>query len=186
MHKLNNDRFYDALKKRGYASVSAFAKSLGIHRNTIHYYLSGHGVFPTSLDAIFAALDLDLEDIIVSEEEGLSPLEGVAPIVDRLHVEFPEVTFILFGSRAQGRAAKYSDWDLGVFSKGGISHEIYRKIRRRAGELAENLPFMIDVVNLARADNEFLREISKGWMFLTGRLDDWLALGRKAKHEEKN
>ncbi len=179
MHIIDSERFQQALRERGYRSIGALAKTLGIHRNTIHHYLSGNGVFPDGLERILEALDLSPADIIIKREPEERPLERIAPFVDALHENFPEVTFILFGSRVRRNARKYSDWDIGVYVSEGLAHERYREIVRLAEELAEELPFDIDVVNLNHADEAFLAEASRGWRFLSGRLSDWYALQRK-------
>jgi predicted nucleotidyltransferase len=168
------------MKAKGYRSIGALAKQLGMHRNTVHHYLSGNGVFPENLEKMLSALDLKPWDVLVEKrEEPTLLLEPIAPLIDQLHREFPDVTFVLFGSRTRGRAHKYSDWDIGVFSEKGMSHEEYRRIALRADELAEDLPFMVEVVNLNRADSAFLRDASRGWKFLVGTMGDWIALERK-------
>lgn len=178
---LDSNKFYKTLREKGYPTLGALAKELKIHRNTIHYYLSGHGVFPEKLNKVFAALDLKPEEILIQKEPPRPlRLEPIAEIVDQLKNEFPKWTFILFGSRAKGTAHKYADWDLGVYSHKKLSHEIFRKIKRRLEEIAEGSPFLIDLTNLNKADSEFLQNISKNWIFLGGMLKDWLALNEKA------
>jgi predicted nucleotidyltransferase len=177
---IDSNRFKKALKARGYKSIGQLAKSLGIHRNTIHYYLSGNGVLPDNLEKMLHALDLKPADIIIEKREEPSlKLAPIALLIDRLHEEFPDVTIVLFGSRPRGTAHKYSDWDLGVFSKGGIPHELYRSMVIRKNELVEDLPFFVDLVNLNRADKSFLRESSRHWIFLAGKVSDWVELQRK-------
>lgn len=181
MYILDSKRFHRVLKESGFRSIGKLAKSLGVHRNTIHYYLSGRGVFPEGLEKIIQALNLKPHDILIDEKgEFFDTLENIAPIIDRLQQEFPAVTFILFGSRSRGSPHKYSDWDIGVFSGSGLPHKIYRQIVRRKNDLAEDLPFFVEIVNFNRADSYFLHEASKDWKFLAGRLNDWIALQRKA------
>lgn len=180
MHIISQSKFKDALKSKGYRSIDEFAKALGIHRNSIHYYLSGHGIFPKVVDKIISALGIRPLDIIVEKKDDSNlNIEGIADLVDALHKEFPDITFILFGSRVEGRASKYSDWDIGVFSSLGIEHATYRKIIQKKDEIAENSPYFIDIVNLNRAEPDFLQKISKHWLFLTGCVKDWLYLCRK-------
>lgn len=177
---MNEKAFYDALEKNGYRSISELAKKLKIHRNTIHYYLSRHNVFPSALEKMISALNLDLNDIIVKRESEDVQFEQIAPLLDELSLAFPDVTFILFGSRAKGSFNKYSDWDVGVYRIGGLPHQYYyRKIIRMKNELAEDLPFFIDIVNFNKADRDFLKEASKGWSFLTGNLKGFLELKKK-------
>jgi predicted nucleotidyltransferase len=181
MYVVDTKRFKQTLKNRGYGSIGELAEGLKIHRNTIHYYLSGHGVFPENFEKIIQALELKPHEILMEKsDEQLLSLEKIAPLVDNLHSEFPEATFILFGSRSKGTAGKYSDWDIGVTSKGKLSHETYRKIVRRKDELIEDLPYFVDLVNIDRADENFLKEISKHWLFLTGKFNDWIEIQRKA------
>lgn len=180
MHILDTKRFHEVLKEKGYRSIGEFAKSLGVHRNSIHYYLSGKGVFPEVIEKIFCELNLKPGDILVEESGGELELENIAPVIDKLHHEFPDVTFVLFGSRAKGTADKYSDWDIGVFAKKGVEHELYRKIVGLKDDLIEDLPFFVDIVNLNRADDYFLREASRHWLFLAGQLSDWIEIQRKA------
>lgn len=180
MHIIDQKAFKKALKEKGYRSIGAFAKALGIHRNTVHHYLSGNGVFPENLEKMFSALSLKPWDVIVEKkDEKVHELEPIAPFIDRLHREFPDVTFVLFGSRVQGRAHRYSDWDIGVYSRKSMTHEQYRKIAMRADDLSEDMPYMVEVVNLNRADAEFLRNASHGWLFLAGNVSDWVELERK-------
>lgn len=181
MYKLNTEAFHKALRNKGFSSLEKLAQSLKLHRNTIHHYLSGSRVFPEGLEKIICALELTPHDAFIETGEEDSIPKTISDLIDKLHTEFPNVTFILFGSRTQGRAHKYSDWDIGIYSINGIEHSIHRKILRRRDELAEDLPFNIDLVNLNRANSSFLHEASRGWQFLTGKLNDWNELKRKAR-----
>lgn len=181
MHIIDANRFYEAMKNKGFKTLGELAGYLKIHRNTIHHYLSGHGIFPESFEKIISTLELKPDDILTNKiEKDLFPTEKIAPIVDRLHENFPDVTFVLFGSRARGSAAKYSDWDVGVYSSKGLTHEQYRNIAKLKDDLVENFPFFVDIVNLNRADANFLNAVRKDWIFLTGMCNDWIELQRKA------
>lgn len=182
MYIINTEKFLEAMKGKGFATIGALAKVLRIHRNTIHYYLSGHGVFPEKLNQIFSTLDLKPEEVLTSNElPRYKKLEPIVGLVDSLEKKFPQVTFVLFGSRAKQTAQKYADWDIGVFSAEGITHVFYRQIRKQLGDLAEHSPFNIDLVNLNNADSDFLKAIAGHWIFLGGKLKDWLALQQKAE-----
>jgi len=178
MFVLDTTRFREAVKEKGYRSLGELARSLGIHRNTIHFYLSGHRVFPSQFEKMIRSVGLVPVEALVEKGEKFVPAEELAPVVDQLHQEFPSITFVLFGSRTKGRAHRYSDWDVGVFSHHGIAHPFYRKLLRRKDELVESLPLMLELVNLNRADPAFLRGISKNWIFLTGSQQDWVELQR--------
>ncbi|MBI4125528.1 MAG: nucleotidyltransferase domain-containing protein [Deltaproteobacteria bacterium] len=166
-------------------TIGALASHLGIHRNTIHHYLSGHSVFPAHLNKIFTALDLEPYEILRKKDPPtIKRLEPIADIIDQLERKFPHITFVLFGSRTRPRHHPYADWDIGVFSVEGIPHALYRQIKRELGERTENFPYPMDLTNLNRADREFLQNAARGWVFLGGRLKDWVILNQRTLHEE--
>ncbi|OGQ50308.1 MAG: hypothetical protein A3I09_00855 [Deltaproteobacteria bacterium RIFCSPLOWO2_02_FULL_47_10] len=179
MHIIDKRLFNEGLKNKGYRTIGEFANALGFHRNTIHYYLSGHGVFPEALESIINALGLNFQDAIVKKEEPVSPIEVIMLIIDQLQADFPKVAFVLFGSRSKGVFKKYSDWDIGVYKAGGMLHEFYREIVKKKNDLAEDLPFFIDIVNFNNADLVFLKEAAKWWSFLTGSLQSFSELKKK-------
>lgn len=181
MFIIDKSRFEKALQEKGFKSIGELAHSLGIHRNTIHHYLSGASPFPSNFEKMMEALDLTPSEIVRKKEDPLFlPLKTIAPIIDQLHTEFPKVTFVLFGSRVQERSQKYSDWDVGVFARLGLPHSEYRQIVRRTDDLVEDLPILLDIINLNRADSLFLREASKNWMFLAGLQQDWIELQKRS------
>ena len=182
MFVLNKSRFLQALEEEGYDSIQELAASLGLHRNTIHHFLKGEQVLPKSIEKIIETLHLQPVEILTEQPSPLdTPLKGIAPIVDTLHAEFPHITFILFGSRARGKAKKYSDWDIGVFSQEGIPHQTYLNLRKQSHDLTEKQPYLVDLVNLNQADELFLKNASRNWQFLTGKLQDWLTLQKKVQ-----
>ena len=181
MHILDKKRFLEVLKAKGYRSIGDFAGAIGVHRNSIHHYLSGNGVFPEVIEKILSTLNVKPFDIIKQKEVAQKvDLEAVASLIDELNSHFPNCTFVLFGSRAKGIASKYSDWDIGVYAKDGLPHAKYRDIVMLKDEFIEDEPFLVDIVNLNRADDDFMRDISRNWQFLSGRLSDWIDLQRKA------
>lgn len=185
VHILDQKRFEEAMRRQGFSSIGALAKAVGVHRNTIHYYLSGHGVFPEKLEKLFSRLSIRPADVLVQKKQpGADPLSTIAPLIDRLQSRFPEVAFVLFGSRARNTARPYSDWDVGVYCHHGISHEQYRIMRHEKEDWEEQSPYMVDVTNLNRADEDFLKSVSRGWIFLGGNLGSWLALNQKVTHEK--
>jgi hypothetical protein len=182
VHVLDAEKVARRLKDKGWGSLTALAHALGLHRNTLHYYLSGKPVFSAALEKLFAALDLDPAVAVVKKSFFAAPGEiaAIAPLVDTLHAAFPQTTYVLFGSRAEGCARRYSDFDIGVFAAVGLKHELFRKLLRIKTDWEEDSPYFIDLVNLDRADPEFLRRISRGWKFLAGRQQDWMMLQNKA------
>jgi len=57
--------FRKALAQKGYKSLDSLAKALGMHRNTIQYYLSGQPVISKKLTTVLEELELDPSDVIV-------------------------------------------------------------------------------------------------------------------------
>lgn len=180
MYYLDKDKFYASLASSGYSSVEELAKSLGVHRNTIHYYLKGKPIISTKLSAIIKGLGVGLMDIISKEPELQFPQEPIAALIDQLLDKTPEFTYVLFGSRARKSAKKYSDFDIGVYREKGIPLSDYLNLLRQRDELEDDSAFFIDLVNLNNADREFITEISKDWIFLGGKQRDWLALQKLA------
>lgn len=176
-------QFAHCLKGRGYASIADLARDLGVHRNTIHYYLRERPVFSHKLQKILDALHVDPAQLIVKKAATPVALHTheIATLIDELHAAFPQTTYILFGSRARGQARRYADWDVGVYSDEGLTHVEFRKIVRLKNELEEDSSYFIDLVNFNQADVDFLQRAAKHWMFLAGRQQDWLALQRKVK-----
>ena len=111
-----------------------------------------------------------------------SHLKSIASLADNLHRQFPDMTVILFGSRASGCAQQYSDWDLGIYSGQGITHKDYQKALRLKSDFEDDSPYFIDLVNLNHVDQAFINNISKDWIFLTGSQTDWIDLNEKYKH----
>ena len=107
----------------------------------------------------------------------------IEPLVDALCARYPEVTLVLFGSRARGSARRYSDYDLGVCSDPPLTLRRYLQIVERKCDLEEDLPFFVDLVDLDRVSDAFLREISEDWIFLHGDRKTWLRLQERAQRE---
>lgn len=184
MYIIDSKKFHEALEQRGYTTLQAFAKELGLHRNTLHYYLSGNGVFPTALNQILDRLELKPEEILIQKEKPfLQKLEPISEVMEKLQKKFPQVTFVLFGSRTKSKATKYADWDIGIFSAEGLPHGLYRQIKKELSDTTEDLPTFFDLTNLNNADSDFLKRASKGWIFLGGKLKDWMLLNQKVYEE---
>ena len=71
------------------------------------------------------------------------------------YVSPSEYQVFLFGSRATGNNAKWSDFDVGIMGREALP---YSKLERIEGELEEsNIPFMVDIVDFARVSDKFKR-----------------------------
>jgi len=66
----------------------------------------------------------------------------------------PEAKIVAFGSRIHGDPKKYSDLDIAVFVREGISIRVLSRLSEIFSE--SDLPFRIDLVDGARVDSEFL------------------------------
>lgn len=61
----------------------------------------------------------------------------------------------LFGSRAQGRAKKFSDWDIGLVGHQGRRPGSIQKARLQADLEKEKIPYLLEVVDLNKVSPEF-------------------------------
>lgn len=177
MYILDKYLFHKALKQSGFQSLAALSAELGIHRNTLNYYLNGQAVISEKLERVLDRLALSPADAFVRERvtKQISH-EKIVSFVDELAENFPKLTFILFGSQARGTAKKHSDYDLGAYSRKGIEHGDFLKVYSKKEELEENLPFFVDLSNLCSIEKSFLKEISNDWIFLRGSQMDWVEL----------
>jgi len=184
MHVIDRSRLLDAIQKSGFDSVDSFARMLGLHRNTVNYYLSGSGVFPKAVEKMLVALKKEPQELLVNKStfRGVDHEALVAGLVDELRRKSADVTFVLFGSRARGTHKNYSDIDIGCFKQSNMEHSEFRKMLVLAKELAEPLPVAVDLVNLNAAGPGFLKNAAKDWKFLTGSMQGWLALKERMKN----
>ena len=78
---------------------------------------------------------------------------------DILAREIPGVTVWAFGSRVAGTPKPHSDLDLALLAKGAVP---WSRLARLEEELAESdLPFRVDIVDLARASEAFRKIIEE-------------------------
>lgn len=169
------------MKAKGIGSIEELSKKLNVHRNTITPYLAGKRGLPDCLDRMLELLDLSpaeaiLKNVQSSRQAGLE----IAELVSKLVVSQAPNAYILFGSRARKTAKQYSDYDIGVFNKTDLSFSDFSKLIDIAEEAEQSLPFDINLTNLNLADQSFLQEIRKDWIFIGGSLDSWISLQEKA------
>lgn len=67
-----------------------------------------------------------------------------------------EVRIILFGSRARGDNYTASDVDIGLLPYGRIDRKKLALLKEKIEDL--NIPYKVEVVNLAEASEEFKKE----------------------------
>lgn len=181
MASLDKAALEKCLKKKRLSSFVDLARVTGLHRNTINHYLRGNSVFQQGYEKICHSLGVSPLELIKTEQTNYQ-LQEIAPLIDKLHEKFPQMTFVLFGSRAKGLEKKFSDWDIGFYSSMPISHRQHLDMLKCKSEWLETSGLLVDVdlVNLNRADPDFLKACQNDFVFLTGKLGDWQKLKGKA------
>lgn len=86
-------------------------------------------------------------NIIDVSPEDLSKVKAI------LKTFIPSLSVGVFGSRVTGKARKYSDLDLVVFTKKELDFDIYAALKNAFSE--SDLPFKVDLVDLASLDENF-------------------------------
>ena len=172
---LDQTKFSLILKKRRVPSITELARRTGLHRNTIYHYLTGGSIYQKAFTIICKQLNVAPEQLLIKATKQNIITDEVALMIDQLYKRFPELTFVLFGSRSTGKANKYSDWDIGFLSQNTISHQTHLNVLKFADELTENSLNSLDLVNLNLADHDFIADNLASFIFLTGKLTDWYA-----------
>ena len=185
MYVIDSTELERAMLANGYPTLQALADAMGVHRNTLHYYLKGQSVFPKAVSDLLDRLHLAPAQAIRKKATPRYEVWGViAPVVDRLIEEFSDVAWVMFGSRARGDERKYSDWDLGVFARAGIEHRRYIKMRERLMALMEPTAYLADLTNLCVADRDFYDSVVTDLVYLGGSFSEWLALQERMQSDE--
>ena len=179
--ELQTERLEQAMREHGFESVRAFADALGVHRNTVHNYLHGRATLPDAFVRMLVALDLDPGEVLRLRRPSVHvPALRVADLVDELAAVLPEAAIVLFGSRARGDAKPHSDYDLGVFRSGPLEFTEYSRALDVVEEWNERSLSRAQLVDLVRADPDFVVDIADDLRFLAGSLRAWCDLLRKA------
>lgn len=178
---LDSEKVYFAMKERGYSSIEELANALGVHRNTIFPYLSGDRALPDCLDRLLFMLNLSPREALIpnyrtKKQYGLE----LSMLLSDLVQANPLCAFFLFGSRARGDFKKYSDYDLGVYSKNGLGFSEFSKLIDLAKKWEEDKHYDVNLTNFTLADAEFIMNVSRDWVFLGGDLASWVDLHKKA------
>lgn len=169
---INSNILKKAMVGKNIGSMALLSKESSVHRNTILGYLSGKSVFLDTFTQIADHLGLDPLELITPASETKAKAENIdeiKQIIAALTKTKKGCAVILLGSRAKGRAKKYSDWDIGI--TGGtnpISSSEYLTMKNKVDELSEDLPRTVDLVNLDSAPAWFLKAIDYEPQFLDG------------------
>lgn len=178
MYVLNQSAFKHALAKEGYRSGKELAERLKIHRNTVGAYLQGKGVLPEAFEQIIRALKLHPAEALIdiAEDADVDTISRIMPLVAALAQRLKDCSVFLFGSRAKRSAAKYSDFDLGIYSSRSLSHKEFRELVKVKDDYEEQLPYFVDLINLNSANSQFLAGIIDDLILLSGNYSDLIKL----------
>ncbi|MBI1871483.1 MAG: nucleotidyltransferase domain-containing protein [Chlamydiae bacterium] len=182
---LDEEVFKRRLLDLGFRSLSAFASQNHIHRNTLLGFLHGKTVFSNAFFKLAHVLEIDPLKLLRSlpSQRAIENIEEIQKIISWLTQQDQDMVVLLFGSRAQKKASKYSDWDIGIFRyPRPISGREFLKVKCGVGELSENLIRSVDLVNLNQAPSWFLDNLKveeilfldgnqKAFIYLKGVLD---------------
>ncbi len=178
---LDTTRLQQEIHAHGFASLKDFADSVGVHRNTVGNYLSGKTALPDGLARILEALDLEPSEVLsLSVLRRHVPGLAVAGLIGSLHAAAHDAALVLFGSRAQGTAKRYSDYDIGVFRSEGLDFPTFSRLLDLVGEWNQESLLRAQLVDLTRADGPFLDSLAGDLQFLAGCHAAWRDLLRKA------
>jgi predicted nucleotidyltransferase len=178
---LDTSKVYSAMRVKGFKTLESLAKDLGVHRNTLLPYLTGKRALPDCLDRLLNLLDLTPGEALTKNNisKAQHALE-IAELISSLSMKAPDCSFVLFGSRARGTNRTYSDYDIGVYRKNGLAFKTISKLMDLCSEWNEKKHYDVNISNLNIADNDFLKEISKDWIFLGGDFTSWIELNNKS------
>ena len=168
MYALNIKNIRNSAKIQGYKNLKSLIEKTGLHRNVLNRYIAGAPVLPDSVTKIIRTLGLNIEKAIIWQELTDSKLDIILPLANQIHFSYPNVSVFLFGSRSRGKARKYSDFDICVFSKNHISLDEYLKILSIKEDFEDQSSFFVDCVNLHNADKSFLKNIFPDLRLLAG------------------
>ena len=167
---LKRHLFLAELRKRGFASVGEFCALIGVHRNSLSRYLSGASLLPAVLEKAFNALGTPVLSMLEERSVRMqaSSRAELSKVVGALVQRRPSSAVVLFGSRAKGSAQEYSHYDLGIVAEKRLELEEWSDLRELVETECADLPYKIDLVDLRRADQSFLKEVAKNFIFLGG------------------
>jgi predicted nucleotidyltransferase len=168
MYVLNVETLKIKARELGFGGIKPLAEHLGLHRNTLDRFVRGASVLPRSIELIITKLNIPINEALKKSDENSDNRTAVMPLVEKIHMRCPDTSIFLFGSRSKGTSRKYSDFDLGIFSKQGLPLHRFLGILEDKEQFEDQSPQRIDCVNLNNADNEFIRGILPDLILLAG------------------
>ncbi|MFH1356789.1 MAG: nucleotidyltransferase domain-containing protein [bacterium] len=170
-YQVDSDLLKTVLRKKGYKNLFDFSKSIEFNRVTLNNYLKGKGPLAEPYYDLCRQLEVDPLSLLfpISLDNDFEYQEEILPVVKEVCNKYPDIAVVLLGSRAKGNSKKYSDWDLGI-TKGGeeLTTREYFRIKDFIEDLVDDLPRMVDVVNLDKAPIWFLQEMDYTPKYLGG------------------
>lgn len=82
-------------------------------------------------------------------EKHLQQIESIV----RQHLHSYRCQVYIFGSRATGKAGRFSDVDIGIEADGPISDAVLARLETAFEE--SDLPFQVDLVNIEQTESKF-------------------------------
>lgn len=90
---------------------------------------------------------------MTSYQPKIALTEGQIEFIKKtIQQQLPAAKIYIFGSRASGRAKKFSDVDIAVEDKTPISTNLILKLQ---SELVNGLPYLVDLVDINSLEPEF-------------------------------
>ncbi len=158
------------MKLHNIASFSELSAVAGVHRNSLQPYLKGEkSVYSSVFERICRSLKTSPSELFLDTK--VLDRHGLFPILQQLWAEqsYQSVCCFLFGSRASGKAKKFSDYDIGLSAGINITSSLdFYSVKERILIATEDLPVSIDVVDFDNAPNWFISEIDEKFSFICG------------------
>lgn len=175
-YALDGEKLLKAAKRQGFQTLSHFATKHGLNRATLNNYIQGRGPLPDPLYTVAESLDVDPLTLLrpVPLQKSLPYVEEIVPVIHALTHDHQTLAIGVLGSRARGEAAQYADWDLGVTGGiNGVTSSLSLRLKGKLDTLIEDLPRMVDFINLDEAPVWFLANIDYTPIFLAGNQQSW-------------
>jgi predicted nucleotidyltransferase len=166
---LDVEKVNKAIRSSSFKTLGNLATNLHVHRNTISDYLRGKTpvVLPI-FSKVLEVLNLRAEDVFKTNLKKSSGLHKIDSLIDDFACAMPDAAFYLFGSRSRGSQKEYSDYDIGVYRKNGITAKEFSKLHMLVIDWNDRNMTTVQISNLNNADKIFLKNIIPDLKFLTG------------------
>jgi len=177
MSYMKDDLLLDPLKFRNLLhqrkiTVSGLAKQCGISRQSIYQLIKGQSAFNVPFRKLMGHLRVNPLSLLKHVDTASDILE-TAPLkirkIGHVLIEYcksRDATLVLFGSKARGHFSSGSDWDLGIWFHRKSDDRSFRDLKNKI--LDEAFPHRVDLLNLSRAPEWFLKSIADDYLVVFG------------------